>query len=489
MTLRDLLCSDAPELEIESITDNSASADQGSLFFCICGARSDGHDYALGAYQNGCRAFVCERQISLPSDAYIFYTQDTRRTLALIAKKFFGDPSSKMTVVGITGTKGKTTVATLLYRLLCRMDIPCGYIGTNGVAYRECSYPLKNTTPDPITLQKTLRQMLDSGIKAVIMEVSSQAIYQSRVVGMEFDACVFTNLYSDHIGPSEHPSLAHYRDCKHRLFTDYGCRIMICNLDDPNTQEMRKGTSAIRTVGFSTRSDSADYFAQNILPTVGKHGYGISFLLKGKENDIPFTLPMLGKFNVENALAVIATACDVFDIAPDQVARQLPALSVEGRTETLSLSNGACVVIDYAHNGSSLSALLSALREYKPHRLLCLFGSVGERSELRRSALGEAASRLSDLAILTSDNPGREDPMTIISEIAASFEGTRTPYVAVPDRSDAIRAAVKMLLPNDILVLAGKGHENYQLIGTEKQPFSDREELLLALKEENLTIL
>lgn len=489
MKLDDLLYKNAPAIEIEEITDNSAKSNASSLFFCICGARSDGHDYAMHAYQNGCRAFVCERKINLPSDAYVYYTDNTRRALALTASKFYGEPSRQMTVVGITGTKGKTTVATLLHRLLCEMDIPCGYIGTNGVAYRDISHPLKNTTPDPITLQNTLRQMLDAGVKAVIMEVSSQAIYQSRIDGMTFDACVFTNLYTDHIGPSEHPSFDHYKHCKHCLFSDYGCKTMIANLDDRYASEMQENTSATSIIGYSTRSNQADYYAYNVLPTIGKRGYGVSFSLKDKETDIPFTLSMLGKFNVQNALAVIATAREIFHVSLRDIAKHLSTLSVEGRTETLSLSNGACVVIDYAHNGSSLSALLSALREYKPNRLICLFGSVGERSELRRKALGNAAATLADLAILTSDNPGREDPMAIISEIAASFEGTRTPYLTIPDRAKAIQEAVRMLLPNDILVLAGKGHENYQLIGSEKQPFSDREELLSALKNARLTIL
>ncbi len=475
MKLFDLLSRNAPDIEIATITDNSAVADVHSVFFCICGARADGHTYAADAYRNGCRAFVCEKELTLPADACTLRVADTRLALAQAAARLYRNPSNEIKLIGVTGTKGKTTVATLLSRVLCAAGIPCGYIGTNGIAYQNQSRSLKNTTPDPITLQQTLRQMADNGIKAVVMEVSSQAVYQSRISETAFDTCIFTNLYTDHIGPAEHPTFEHYKTSKHRLFTDFGCKTMICNLDDPYASEMQADTSADRIISYATKQENADFYAYNALPTLGKNGYGVSFYLRNTPQDIPCTLPMPGTFNVQNALAVIAAAKATCGISEAEVIRHLESLTVEGRTETIPLACGACAVIDYAHNGTSLSALLSALREYKPHRLICLFGSVGERSFLRRNALGKAAAQLSDLSILTSDNPGREDPMAIISEIAKAFEGTATPYLVIPDRAEAIRSAVKMLTAGDILVLAGKGHENYQLIGREKLPFSEKD--------------
>lgn len=466
------------DAEISNVTDRANTAASGSIFVCICGARADGHDFAPTAYQNGCRVFVCSRSLSLPDDAIICTVQDTRSALAKLACAFYGNPSKQLKIIGITGTKGKTTVASLLSQVLDRSGIPCGYIGTNGISYNGASKPLQNTTPDPLTLQRVLREMTDSGMHAVVLEVSSQAIYQSRIVGMEFEACVFTNLYSDHVGPTEHPSFEHYKSCKHRLFTDFPSKFMICNADDPYTDEMKTGRSAERLITYSLKDDRADYFAQNILPTLNQNGYGISFLIQKDQKNYPISLPLLGKFNAGNALAVLAVAKECFDLSIYTVKDVLADAKVTGRTETVQLGRGACAVIDYAHNGESLSKLLTALREYKPKRLICLFGSVGERSFLRRREMGDAAARLCDLAILTSDNPGREDPMKIINEIAQPFQSTKTPYFAIPDRAQAIREAVRLTGDNNILVLAGKGHEDYQLIGTETVPFSDREILL-----------
>lgn len=463
------------ELEIEAVVQNPKDATACSMFVCIRGARFNGHDFAPKAYENGCRIFVASEPIKLPKDATVFSVTDTREALAKLSSALNGNPSKEIKLIGITGTKGKTTVAMLLTQVLNQSGISCGYIGTNGISYNNRLLPSQNTTPDPITLQSTLRSMANDGVKAVILEVSSQAIYQSRVIGCEFDACVFTNLSSDHVGPNEHPTFAHYTECKHRLFTDFGCKLMVANLDDPYATLMQSNTSAERTVTYSQINEHADYVAKNVLPTLGKHGYGVSFSLHNEKDDLCCTLPMLGKFNVGNALAAVAVAKECFAIPANKTLKILERASVDGRTETVRLASGACAVIDYAHNGTSLRQLLSALREYKPRRLICLFGSVGERSFLRRRELGDAAAQLCDLAILTSDNPGHEDPMAIIREIAASFEGTNTPYLAIPDRFDAIKEALCLAKQEDILVLAGKGHEAYQLIGDEKIPFSERD--------------
>lgn len=457
--------------EIETLTENPSIATKNSLFVCIRGARANGHDFAPTAYENGCRVFVCSEPLTLPTDAQIFSVLDTRVALAKLAAQFYGHPSKAIRVVGVTGTKGKTTVASLCQQVLSASGIPCGYIGTNGVFYAKKSLALKNTTPDPITLQRTLRDMANEGMQAVILEVSSQAVYQSRIEGLEFEACIFTNLYSDHVGPSEHPSFDHYKACKHRLFTDYPCKTMICNADDPHTSDMRTNARAKRVIEYSMQRDSADFYAQNALPTLNQYGYGISFLLN---HAYPVSLSLLGKFNASNALAVLAVASECFQISLERAICALSQAHVTGRTETVKLKSGAYAVVDYAHNGESLSKLLSALREYKPRRLICLFGSVGERSFLRRREMGDAAARLSDLTILTSDNPGKEDPMKIITEIAQSFASVKIPYLTIPDRAEAIRTAVGLAQEGDILVLAGKGHENYQLIGNQKLPFSDR---------------
>ncbi len=484
MTLSSLLhdagfSTNAPALPIEGVTDSAVAAVAQTLFVCVHGARANGHDFAPQAYAQGCRTFVAAEPLSLPDDAFILTVSDTREALARLADSFYGHPSRFLRVIGITGTKGKTTVASLLLHVLTQAGIPAGYIGTNGVRFGNTARSLSNTTPDPLTLNRLLCEMRENGVHAVVLEVSSQAIFQHRVTGLQFDATLFTNLYSDHVGTNEHPTEAHYRECKHRLFCNFPCHISIFNADDAHADEMMRGALAKRILTYSAHAP-ADYRATGVTPTVGENGYGISFTLEGSEQTV--TLPFLGRFNALNALAVLALAHACFDLPIEKIADALTSARVTGRTETLALPQKACAVIDYAHNGESLSQLLTALREYRPHRLICLFGSVGERSHLRRREMGDAAARLCDLAILTSDNPGREDPMAIIEEIALSFANAKTPYLVIPDRATAIQTALRLTAEGDILVLAGKGHEDYQLIGTERLPYSDREALLQAIE-------
>ena len=479
MKLSSLICAidptlSCPDVEITTVTDRPACANAQSIFVCIHGARANGHAFAPEAYRNGCRVFVAEEPLSLPADAWIVPVSATRQALAHLACAFYGHPSREMKIIGVTGTKGKTTVSRLLSTLLEKAGIPCGYVGTNGAKYRDVMLPLGNTTPDPLTLQRILRQMLDAGIQAAVLEISSQALYQFRADGISFEACVFTNLHSDHIGPTEHPTFAHYRDAKHRLFTDFAHHVTVVNADDPHTAYMLERTAAEKVVRYSMCDPTADYYAFHTLPTQSNAGYGISFRLTPPAESIPVFLPMLGTFNASNALAALSVAAECFGIDPVLSASLLQTAAVEGRTETLPLKNGACAVIDYAHNGIGLQKLLTSLRVYKPRRLICLFGSVGERSQLRRREMGDVAAKHADLAILTSDNPGNEDPASILADIAQAFSGTKTPYLAIPDRAEAIRTAVEMTEAGDILVLAGKGHESYQLIGNERVPFSER---------------
>lgn len=463
-----------PAIEIDTLTENSAKAAHNAVFVCIKGARANGHHFAADAYARGCRLFVAEDALSLPDDACIFYVENTRKALATLACRLYRDPSHEMHLIGITGTKGKTTTAHLIRHILNRAGLPCGYIGTNGVMYNGVEHPLQNTTPDAVTLQGTLRKMLDAGVRTAVIEVSSQALMQSRADGTRFETVIFTNLYHDHVGTNEHPAFAHYRDCKHRLFTDFGARLAVCNADDPATAEMLSGTSADRVIACSA-ADVGDFCAKSVTPLRSAMMLGTSFTVTHNTERIACTLPLSGRMNVDNALFALATAKEAFGIPLRVAAEALQDASIAGRSEVIPLPNGACAVIDYAHNGESLSQLLSSLREYAPARLSVLFGSVGERSQLRRAELGSAAASLSDRAILTSDNPAREDPNVIIEEIAQAFEGTSTPYVAIPDRAEAIGYAVRTAIAGEILVLAGKGHEAYQLIGNEKIPFSEKE--------------
>ncbi len=464
------------DAEIDLITQNSKSATLGSLFVCIEGFHADGHRFAFDAYNRGCRCFLAQKPLEIANDAIVIQVEDTKRALGLLADVFYGHPSRKLSVIGITGTKGKTTTALLLQKILTDNGISCGYIGTNGVLFGEKQASLPNTTPDALTLQKTLAEMVNHGCRAVSLEVSSQALMLDRVAGVEFDIAAFTNLYQDHIGPGEHESFAHYLACKQKLFSDFDVRRIFYNADDNHALTVVQNKSA-RMISLSMEK-KADYMGTNLSFCKEKDSLRVEFSISNKDRAVTCQLPFIGKENASNALLATAIANDAFGIPLDKCAKSAESARISGRSEIVSLPSGALAVIDYAHNGESLARLLDALRLYSPRKLICLFGSVGERTKLRRKELSLAALRLADFSILTSDNPGTEFPELILTDLKKPFEGHEERYIAIFDRREAIEYAASILSVGDILVLAGKGHENYQLIGKEKIPFSERDILL-----------
>ena len=464
----------APKTEISKIAQSTHEPCQDALFVCIKGLSADGHEIAHLAYEKGCRVFLAEHALNLPDDAQVFLVPDTRLALALLAARYYNDPSKKLKVIGITGTKGKTTTAELLTKILNDNGVPSGYIGTNGIAIASRRFPTANTTPDPLTLQKALHDMVDAGMKAAVLEVSSQSLFQHRVDGTTFSALLFTNLFPDHIGVGEHPDFASYKAAKKRLFDAFSADTVLYSKDDPVANELVFPNLAPRSISCSTEDQTADAYAAKIHLVKNQGQPGVAMTLCMEDECVDAQLSMPGTYNAKNALLAAATAKAVFGISLERSAKSLANASVAGRAEWISLSMGAHAVIDYAHNGESLRQLLLTLREYHPKRLLCLFGSVGGRTKLRRKKLGAVAAHLADIAYLTSDNPGEEDPMAILTDIAESFAGSNTPYYMIPDRREAILRALQDLQKGDILVLAGKGQEDYQLIGKEKVPFSER---------------
>lgn len=473
---------DLEDTVITSVCRDSRLATEGSLFVCIKGSAIDGHDFARSAYNNGARVFLAERLISLPEDATVVITSDTRKGLAIASSELYGHPEKELRIVGITGTKGKTTTALTAYGLLNAAGISTGYIGSNGVRFADYSYLTANTTPESCDLYKYMRLMVDAGVKCLVMEVSSQAIYMDRIWGIDFDVCVFTNLYHDHIGGFEHPTFEHYRDSKRRLFTDYGARTVIYNADDEHSEYMISNTNA-KLISCSCTDKPCDLGATAIKSSDKKNGLCVSFDINFGKSKASTSVSMPGLFSVYNAL--LATAiCNSLGLSISKIARLMPSISIDGRFEIIDTIPGVSFVIDYAHNGASLEAALGALREYNPKRLICLFGSVGGRTYGRRKELGEVAARLADLCILTSDNPDHEPPEKVIDEIAECFANDdSSQYVKITDRRDAIRYAVKNAKKGDIILLAGKGHENYQLINGKKLPFSERAIILEAAEE------
>lgn len=457
------------------ITERSAEADQSTVFVCVKGAGADGHQYAADAYSKGCRVFLAEHPLALPSDARVLITENTRRLIGPLASKLLDEPSKKMKVVCVTGTKGKTTVAKMLAHVLNENGIPTGYVGTNGICYASVQRDTANTTPDPVTLQAAFFEMQAAGMRAVVLEVSSQALKQYRVSGTHVHTAIFTNLFRDHIGINEHPDLEDYHACKRKLFTELLPRLAILNADDPATPFMIEGTTADRAVYCSTaENDAAEYFIPSKSVLAKKDPPSVRFSLQ-KPIACHGSLALIGKANVSNALLAVACAKESFSIPIERSLSALKDFTIAGRAEWIPLPNGARVVIDYAHNGESLKTLLLSLKEYASGRILCLFGSVGGRTQERRYELGSVAARYSDLAFITSDNPHNESPDRILDDIASAFESSSTPYYKIADRESAILFAISQTRRGDVLVLAGKGHEQYQLVGNERFPFCERE--------------
>ena len=479
------------EEEISSLICDSRLAGAHALFVALRGAEQDGHAYARAAYERGCRAFVCEYPPHLPLDAAVAYVPDSRRALAALAAKFYGYPAHRLTLIGITGTKGKTTTAMMICHLLAAAGVPVGYIGSGGVQYAGMQEKTENTTPSALELHRILAAMCRAHVRVVVMEVSSQALVSERVSGLRFPICLFTNLAADHIGEGEHPDFAHYREAKARLFSDYGCTTMIANADDESTPYMLAESSATEVQMVSCRTREATVSADRIRPTRTGDGYGTSFLLHTPdEGEIPVSISLPGDCNVSNAALALCAARAYLNVYQPAcktslrtLAAQLAELRIPGRFEPVKTAQHSVdYLIDYAHNGYSLRAALSALRAYQPARLVCLFGSVGARTYSRRTELGEAACE-ADFCVVTTDNPGTELPEDTMREICRVLEERGKEYIAIPDREQAIRYAVAHAHPGDLVLLAGKGHEDYQLIGEQKIPFSERDILRSAAED------
>ena len=470
-----------PDADITYVCNDSRKAGPDCLFVCIRGYVSDGHNYAMSAYANGARVFLAERPLDLPSDACVICCPDTRIALATVAATIYGHPTDKLHVIGITGTKGKTTTALMIHGVLESLAIPSAYIGTNGIDFAGRHYATINSTPESLDLHHYMAQMVECGIRYVVMEVSSQALKLNRVHGIRFDTCIFTNLYPDHIGGVEHADMEKYKACKRMLFCMPGIRNILCNADDPEASYMIRDASAPVTT-FGT-GDTCAWRGSDAKAEICHRVPGTSFICHTPDGlALPVQIPFPGDYSVYNALCALSV-CDKLEISLKECIAALAHVRVKGRFEPVFLPSrpDSTFIIDYAHNGASLRAVLTSLRAYKPSRLICLFGSVGDRTQMRRGELGAVASELCDLSILTSDNPGNESPDQIIADIAAAFTHDR--YVSIPDRAEAIAWAVKQAKKGDVIVLAGKGHETYQEINKVKHHLDEREVVADYLQE------
>ena len=459
------------QVNIDDIVYDSRKAKERTLFVCLCGARFDGHEYALSAYEKGCRCFMVERLLDLPSDAIQVKVANSRAVLAVSSANFFGHPTKELKVIGITGTKGKTSTAHLVKALLDKAGIKCGIIGTVGAYYDDVEIPTVNTTPESYELQKIFRIMLDNGCKACVIEVSSIGLMAHRVDCVDFEVGVFTNLSPDHIGPNEHPDFEDYMYWKSVLFEIAKCAVI--NIDDPAYETMIKNCkSPITTYSL----EKADITAKNVQLLKNNQFIGISFDCVDNENEFYTEVALPGLFNVYNALAAIAVLSALNINASDYI-DALKEIRVRGRAECVYVCDDFDVIIDYAHNGISMKSMLDTLKSYPHNRIIALYGAVGGRTQLRRKELGLITGKECDLSILTSDDPDFEDPWNIINEIGKYVKEAGGEYIGIPDRGEAVEYALGLLEKGDILLLAGKGHEQYMKINGEYVPFSEREHI------------
>ena len=469
----------------EFVTDNRKLS-EGCVYVCIRGANFDGHSCVAQAVEKGASLIVVEKAadeldlIEGAKTSTVIRTDSTRAAMAHIACAFYDYPADRLTTIGITGTKGKTTTTYLIRSILEAAGRKVGLIGTIETIIGGEHIPAVNTTPDSPVLQKTLRQIVDSGCDTVVMEVSSQGLMLHRTLGINFDIGIFTNIEPDHIGPNEHTDFEHYLSCKAMLFRQ--CKTGIVNGDDSHVEKiLEDATCDVIKYGFT---DGLDYTAQNVKFTGSGSHLGMEFDVKGRA-DYPVRINMPGRFSVYNGLCAVAV-CDVLGIGAKTVQECLPKGHVKGRIEPVKVSDDFTVLIDYAHNAMALESLLVTLREYKPKRLVCLFGCGGNRDRNRRFEMGEVSGRLADLSVITSDNPRNEDPLAIIADIKTGIDRTDGKYIEIPDRKEAIRYCIKNGQKGDIIVLAGKGHEDYQEIKGVKHPMDERVLVAEILEEEGM---
>jgi len=456
------------ECEIKSLVYDSRKAGDGCLFVCISGAVSDGHAYASEVAGKGAAAIVAEKDIDVPEGTAVIRVKDARYTLAFLSAAWFGHPADRLKTIGITGTKGKTTTTYMVKSILENAGYKVGLIGTIEAVIGDRHIPAANTTPESYVIQQYFREMADAGCDAVVMEVSSQGLMLHRTQGFVFDFGIFTNIEPDHIGPNEHRDFDHYLACKALLLKQ--CRIGIVNRDDRHFDRIIEGhTCALETYGFS---EEADLIASDPELVTGEGFLGISYHVKGLL-DFPVRIDIPGRFSIYNSLTAIAI-CRHFQVSEDDMVRALENARVKGRIEMVKVSDNFTLMIDYAHNAMALSSLLTTLREYHPNRLVCLFGCGGNRSRDRRFEMGEVSGRLADFTIITSDNPRYEEPQSIIDDIRTGISRTDGKFIEIIDRKEAIAYAIHHGEPGDIIVLAGKGHEDYQEICGVKHPMDER---------------
>lgn len=460
------------DTEVKDIIYDSRKITEGTMFVCMVGAVTDGHKYIPDAVSKGASVIVVERfeeAEQIPEEITVIKVPSARHALALMSAAYFGYPAEKLTTIGLTGTKGKTTTTYIINDVLRQAGKKAGLIGTIAVVIGEESIPAKNTTPESYEIHKYMAQMAEAGCEYVVMEVSSQGFKLDRTAGIMFDYGVFTNLSPDHIGPAEHADFEEYLQCKSMLFRQ--CRAGIVNIDDEHTQEVLAGHTC-DVVTFSAKQP-ADLTASDIKFLNEDGVLGMSFKAAGLMN-CEAVIHIPGYFSVYNALTTMAV-CQLLGVEQAAILAGLADVQVKGRVEMVPVSKDFTVIIDYAHNAVSTRSVLETLRQYNPPRLVALFGCGGNRSKVRRYDIGEVAGELADICIITSDNPRFEKVADINNDIKIGLAKSNGSYIQIEDRKEALEYAITHARKGDMIITLGKGHEDYLEIEGKKYHFSEHE--------------
>ena len=468
------------ETEVRDIIYDSRKIAPETMFVCMVGAVTDGHKYIPDAVEKGASVIVLEREeeaAQIPENITVLKVASARLALALMSAALFDHPARKLVTIGLTGTKGKTTTTYMIKKVLEMAGKKVGLIGTIGAMVGEEHLPSKNTTPESYELHRMFAAMVEAGCEYVVMEVSSQGLKLDRTAGILFDYGIFTNLSPDHIGPAEHASFEEYMECKSLLFRQ--CKIGVVNADDEHVEGILKGhTCEVKT--FSAEKE-ADLMASDIgfINEDGK--LGMHFNVTGCM-DCQAKVHIPGRFSVYNSM-VTMLVCHLAGISDEAILEGLSRVQVKGRVEMLPVSKDYTLIIDYAHNEVSTRSVLTTLMEYHPKRLICVYGGGGNRSKLRRYDMGEVTGEMADLCVLTCDNPRDEEIRDINNDIKVGLARSNGKYIEIDDRKEAIAYCMKNAKPGDMIVLLGKGHEDYQEIKGVKYHFDEREAVAEILDE------
>ena len=455
-------------IDVSRVVAHSSGIQRGDLFVAIRGFSFDGHDFIDAARSNGAVAVVCEKRSRKNTDIPRIIVQDARMALAKIADNFYGHPSKRLKVIGVTGTNGKTTITYLLEKILETAGFRTGVIGTVNYRFAGRVFDSTNTTPDPLSLERFLSEMVREDTDFAVMEVSSHSLEQRRIAGIEFQEAVFTNITREHL--DYHKTMKRYLAAKRKIFRNLSANgTALLNADDPMVRSLSRSIKK-KVLTFGLRS-KADIAADDIELSVS----GSRFRAHTPAGSFKVRTPLAGRHNISNILACIAVSVTE-DIDTARMLQGIESMSyVPGRLESVDAGQPFKVFVDYAHTQDALQHVLGMLREVAGSRIITVFGCGGNRDATKRPFMGKVACRLSDRVIITSDNPRREDPARIIDDILKGVRGSWANYQVIEDRTRAIQFALRAASPGDIVLIAGKGHEKYQIIGDTTIPFDDCE--------------